>query len=178
MSPFAFYRATAAVMASDLSATPTTDLTLQVCGDAHIMNFGVFRGPDRRLVFDLNDFDETLLGPFEWDVKRFATSVTLAAQNNGFKAKEIRRITVDAVAAYRNSIVEATHLGPLALNYQRTEVEPILESLKDPAIRKTAEKVNRQAVHHDSIAAVDKLTEVVDGQRRIVERRPADRPDR
>jgi uncharacterized protein (DUF2252 family) len=172
VSPFAFYRATAGVMASDLSATPTTDLTLQVCGDAHIMNFGVFRGPDRRLVFDLNDFDETLGGPFEWDVKRFATSVTLAARHNGFKDKEIRRVTLDAVAAYRNAICGATHLGPLALNYRRTEVEPILESLQDPTMRKAAERVNRHAIRHDNIAAVDKLTEVVDGRRRIVEHRP------
>ena len=172
VSPFAFYRATAGVMASDLSATPTTDLTLQLCGDAHIMNFGVFRDPDRRLVFDLNDFDETLVGPFEWDVKRFATSLTLVARNNGFKGKEVRRITLDGVGAYRNAIDDATRVGPLALNYRRTEVEGILESLKDPAMRKAAEKVSRQAMHHDTIAAVGKLTEVVDGQRRIVEHRP------
>ncbi len=91
VSAFTFYRATAAVMASDLSRTPTTDLTLQICGDAHLSNFGVFSGPDRRLVFDLNDFDETLTGPFEWDVKRLAASITLAGRNNDFKEKEIRQ---------------------------------------------------------------------------------------
>ena len=101
VSPFTFYRATAAVMASDLSRTPTTDLTLQICGDAHLSNFGVFSGPDRRLVFDLNDFDETLAGPFEWDVKRLAASITVAGRHNDFKEKEIRRATRSAVTAYR-----------------------------------------------------------------------------
>ncbi len=88
--PFTFYRGAAAVMASDLSRTATTDLRVQLCGDAHLSNFGVFNGPDRRLVFDLNDFDETTPGPFEWDLKRLAASVTIAGRNNEFTSKEIR----------------------------------------------------------------------------------------
>ncbi len=171
-SPFTFYRATAGVMASDLSATPTTDLRLQLCGDAHLSNFGIFNGPDRRLVFDLNDFDETLEGPFEWDVKRLAASVTIAGRHNGFKDKDIQKATRNAVAAYRGGMDRATRLSPLAINYQRLEIEPIVQAMKDPAMRKRVEKVNRKATQRNSMAALGKLTEVVDGRRRIVAHPP------
>ena len=172
VSPFTFYRATAAVMAADLARTPTTDLTLQICGDAHLSNFGVFSGPDRRLLFDLNDFDETLVGPFEWDVKRLAASITIAGRNNGFKGKDIRRATLATVSAYREGLDRFAQIAPLALNYQRIEIEPIIQSLKDPTMRKRADKVSQKARLRDSIAAVGKLTEIVDGRHQIVSRPP------
>ena len=172
VSPFTFYRATAAVMASDLSRTPTTDLTLQICGDAHLSNFGVFSGPDRRLVFDLNDFDETLTGPFEWDVKRLAASITLAGRNNDFREKEIRKATRSAVTAYREALDRFSQIAPLALNYRRIEIEPVIQSLKDPTMRKRADKVSQKALLRDSIAAVGKLTEIVNGRHQIVSRPP------
>jgi Uncharacterized protein conserved in bacteria (DUF2252) len=172
VSPFTFYRATAAVMAADLARTPTTDLTLQICGDAHLSNFGVFAGPDRRLVFDLNDFDETLPGPFEWDVKRLAASITVAGRHNDFREKEIRRATRSAVTAYREGLDRLSQIAPLALNYRRIEIEPVIQSLKDPTMRKRADKVSQKAMLRDSIAAVGKLTEIVNGRHQIVSRPP------
>src|SRR5271157_4565308 len=100
-SPFAFYRGAALIMASDLAGTARSGLTVQCCGDAHLSNFGVFASPERRLVFDINDFDETLPGPWEWDVKRLAVSMLIAAQNNGYGVKDQDRIVLDTVEAYR-----------------------------------------------------------------------------
>ena len=100
-SPFAYFRGAALPMASDLAVTPVTGLTVQACGDAHLSNFGVFGSPERRLVFDINDFDETLPGPWEWDVKRLAASIEVAARENGFAAKERRKIVLAAVRQYR-----------------------------------------------------------------------------
>ena len=97
VSPFTFYRGAAAIMANDLDATPRSGLTVQCCGDAHLSNFGVFASPERRLVFDLNDFDETLPGPWEWDVKRLAASMLIAARDNGFRAKDQERVVLDTV---------------------------------------------------------------------------------
>src|SRR5881227_1108440 len=101
VSPFTFYRGAAAIMANDLAATPRSGLTVQCCGDAHLSNFGVFASPERRLVFDLNDFDETLPGPWEWDVKRLSASMLIAARDNGFGAKDQQRIVLDTVGRYR-----------------------------------------------------------------------------
>ncbi|MGI9596933.1 MAG: DUF2252 family protein, partial [Acidimicrobiales bacterium] len=101
---FTFYRGAAAIMASDLSQTPTTDLEVQLCGDAHLANFGLFSGPDRRIVFDLNDFDETHPGPFEWDVKRLAASVAVAGRNNELSSKKIKRAVLSAVEGYRTAL--------------------------------------------------------------------------
>ena len=99
VSPFTFYRGAALIMAHDLAATPRSGLTVQCCGDAHLSNFGVFASPERRLVFDVNDFDETLPGPWEWDVKRLAVSMLIAARDNGFRAKDQERIVLDTVGA-------------------------------------------------------------------------------
>src|SRR5215213_5304603 len=103
-SSFAFFRGAALPMASDLARTPRSGLTVQVCGDAHLANFGLFASPERNLVFDINDFDETLPGPWEWDVKRLATSLEIAARSNGYPAKARRGIVVAAVAAYRRAM--------------------------------------------------------------------------
>ena len=111
VSPFTFYRGAAMIMASDLAATPRSGLTVQCCGDAHLSNFGVFASPERRLVFDLNDFDETLPGPWEWDVKRLAVSMLIAARDNGYKAKDQERIVLATVAGYREAMAELRRDG-------------------------------------------------------------------
>ncbi len=104
VSPFTFYRGAALIMANDLASTPRSGLNVQCCGDAHLSNFGVFASPERRLMFDVNDFDETLPGPWEWDVKRLAVSMLIAARDNGFRAKEQERIVLDTVGRYRTAM--------------------------------------------------------------------------
>src|SRR5206468_10829740 len=117
VSPFAFYRGAALIMAGDLDSTPRSGLTVQCCGDAHLSNFGVFASPERRLVFDINDFDETLPGPWEWDVKRLAASMLIAAQDNGFSTEEQERIVLDSADAYRTRIRSVASMGNLAARY-------------------------------------------------------------
>src|SRR5436190_12037051 len=126
-SPFTFYRGGAAIMAWDLSRTPTTGLRVQCCGDAHLSNFGVFAAPDRRMVFDLNDFDETLPAPFEWDVKRLAASIVLAARDVGAPGKAVRQATQRAVWSYRTSLREFADMRALELWYMRFDVEDVLD---------------------------------------------------
>jgi uncharacterized protein (DUF2252 family) len=113
VSPFTFYRGAAMIMAHDLAATPRSGLTVQCCGDAHLSNFGVFASPERRLVFDLNDFDETLPGPWEWDIKRLAVSMLIAARDNGFRAKDQERIVLDTVARYRAAMADFARMKNL-----------------------------------------------------------------
>jgi len=170
VTPFTFYRGAAAIMASDLSRTPTTDLRVQLCGDAHLSNFGVFKGPDRRLVFDVNDFDETAAGPFEWDLKRLAASITIAARNNGLTDKQVRSATRRAVRGYRELLAETTRSSPLDVHYFRIDIEALLQ--EDEQLRKRSRKAISKATRKDSVRALDKLTEVVDGQRRIVAEPP------
>ncbi len=129
-SPFTFLRGAAAVMASNLAAGPRTDLWVELCGDAHLGNFRGYRAPDRELVFDLNDFDETLPGPFEWDVKRLAASITVSARNNGFSRKQARAATRSAMRNYRESIVETSEVSPLDLYYYRFESRAALERIE------------------------------------------------
>ena len=111
VSPFTFYRGTAKIMAADLDGTPTAGLNVQLCGDAHLSNFGAFASPERRLLFDLNDFDETLPGPFEYDVKRLAASFTIAARNNGFAKADTKAATLRSVAAYREAMASFAQMG-------------------------------------------------------------------
>ena len=167
VTPFTFYRGAAAIMASDLSRTATTDIRVQLCGDAHLSNFGIFRGPDRRLVFDVNDFDETASGPFEWDVKRLAASVTIAGRNNEFTPKEIRRATRASVRGYREVLGETAHMSPLDVHYYRIEVESLLAKAGKKRRKEMGKTVNK-ALRKDSVRALNKLTTVVDGHRRIV----------
>ena len=123
-SPFTFYRGAAKIMATDLKDTPTAGLKLQLCGDAHLSSFGGFASPERALVFDLNDFDETLPGPFEYDVKRMAASFTIAARNNGFNPADIRDATLAAVAGYRDAMAEFAVMGNMEIWYaHRSEAE-------------------------------------------------------
>ena len=177
VSPFTFYRGSAAVQAADLSNTPTTDLTAQLCGDAHLSNFGLFNGPDRRLVFDLNDFDETHPGPFEWDVKRLAASIAVAGRNNELSPKKIDRAVRHAVAGYRETIWKCSHRGPLDVHYLRLELDEIKElAQSNKKARKRVDKLSRKATAKDSVRALNKLTDIVDGRRVIVSDPPLIQP--
>jgi uncharacterized protein (DUF2252 family) len=170
-SPFAFYRGAALLMATDLGARPTSGLRTQLCGDAHLSNFGVFGSPERRLVFDLNDFDETLPGPFEWDVKRFAASLEIAGRENGFSAKERRQVVLAGVAAYRSSMRDFATQTNLAVWYASLDIEAALaeygDQLKPASLRRT-EKALAKARTRDSMQALKRLTTQVDGHPRIV----------
>ena len=130
VSPFTFYRGAAKIMAHDLAGTPRSGLTVQCCGDAHLSNFGVFASPERKLVFDINDFDETLPGPWEWDVKRLAASMIIAARDNGYSAKDQDKIVLDTVNEYRVAMREFAGMHTLEVWYAHLEVEPILQQYK------------------------------------------------
>jgi len=173
-TPFAFFRGAAAAMASDLAPTPRTDLIVQLCGDAHLSNFGVFAAPDRRLVFDLNDFDETLPGPFEWDVKRLAASVVVAGRQIGGSEKQSARSASESVRRYRASLADAAALDPLDAWYLRVEVDELAVGHRAGAKQSVKEvaAVQAQAEHKNQLGALAKLTEVVDGRRRIRDRPP------
>ena len=164
---FTFYRGTAAIMAADLATLPTTDLRVQLCGDAHLSNFGLFNGPDRRLVFDLNDFDETIPGPFDWDVKRLAASVEIAGRNNDISTSKRNAATRAAVSGYRETIARAARETPLDVHYRRLEVDQLVARL-DAKAQTRAKKTTKKARRKNSLRAFDKLTDVVDGQRVIV----------
>lgn len=166
-SPFAFLRGSAAVMAADLAAGARTTIRAQLCGDAHVANFGMFAAPDRRLVFDLNDFDETLPGPFEWDVKRLAASVAVAGRHVGVKPKKIRAATRATVAAYRNTIAGLAQKGPMAVWYTRVDVDDLVKRLKGTSLADEATRAGRSSAKATGDLAVGKLTEVVHGRRRF-----------
>ncbi len=169
-SPFTFLRGAAAVMAGDLAAGSRTDLWVELCGDAHLGNFRWYHAPDRELVFDLNDFDETLPGPFEWDVKRLAASVTVSARNNGFSKNTAREATRSAMRSYREFITETSDLSPVDLHYYRSESQQVLENIQrhGKKLKKWKKEVLRRAVRKNSLLALNKLTAVVDGRRVIV----------
>jgi uncharacterized protein (DUF2252 family) len=174
-SPFAFFRGAAAVMAADLAATPATDFTVQLCGDAHLSNFGVFAAPDRRLVFDCNDFDETCPGPFEWDVKRLVASVAVAGRQNGFGKRDRRRASFAAVAGYRRAIREYAAMRNLDVWYSRVDVEPALEAARSQVDDRRVRRLERnlaKAQAKDSIRALGKLTYEEGGRLRIVSEPP------
>ena len=172
-TPFTFLRGSAAVMAADLAAGPRTDLTVQLCGDAHLSNFGMFSSPERRLVFDVNDFDETLPGPFEWDVKRLAASVVVAGRNNGFGNKSNRKMARAATAAYRETIARASKMNPLDVFYYRIDVEELAKTLETAkSDRRRLAKTRKKSARKNSLGALGKLTDVVGGRRVIVSNPP------
>jgi uncharacterized protein (DUF2252 family) len=174
-SPFAFFRGGAAVMAADLATTSATGIDAQLCGDAHLSNFGVFSAPDRRLVFDCNDFDETCRGPFEWDVKRLAASVAIAGRQCGFSAKEREKAVLRAVGSYRESMRRFAGMRNLDVWYSRLDVEPVLEVLRsqvDERRFRRLEKDLAKARGKDSLRALKKLTHEVEGELRIVSEPP------
>jgi uncharacterized protein (DUF2252 family) len=174
VSPFTFYRGAAAVMAADLAQTSTSGLQVQACGDAHLSNFGVFAAPDRRLVFDLNDFDETLPGPWEWDLKRLAVSFEIAARESGFKRKERRSIVRTVAREYREAVRAFADLRNLEVWYARLDAETVLQLLRAEGrkLAKQAKKGVAKAHAKDSLRALDRLTHEVDGELRIVSKPP------
>ena len=175
VSPFTFYRGAAAIMANDLGPTPRSGLTVQCCGDAHLSNFGVFASPERRLVFDVNDFDETLPGPWEWDVKRLAASMLIAARDNGFGAKDQERIVRDTVARYRTAMASFAAMKNLDVWYAHLDAENALKEFGSqfkPKVVKRTKKALAKARTKDSMTAFSKLTKVVGGQARIIDQPP------
>jgi hypothetical protein len=217
VSPFTFYRGAAKIMAADLAGTPVAGLYAQLCGDAHLSNFGAFASPERRLLFDLNDFDETLSGPFEYDVKRMAASFTIAARNNGFAKADARTATLASVTAYREAMAEFAQMRTMDIWYAHLDEDEVMAGARvavselrgEAATAKKKEKADKQAgqakaakkegkrqkrdtqqekqakaaekraqktlakAHtRDSLQALSKLCELVDGQYRIVSQPP------
>jgi uncharacterized protein (DUF2252 family) len=206
VSPFTFYRGAAKVMATDLATTPMAGLVVQLCGDAHLSNFGGFASPERQLLFGLNDFDETLPGPFEYDLKRMAASFTIAARNNGFTPADARAVTIESVKAYRLGMAEFAAMRTLDIWYAHMTERDIQDAMravqeasnartkpgkgktgkkKQGATKaekaeaasiakamKTANKTLRKAHTRDSLGALPKFAEVVDGRQRIVSQPP------
>jgi uncharacterized protein (DUF2252 family) len=202
VSPFTFYRGAARIMAADLKDTPRAGLTVQLCGDAHLSNFGVFASPERNLLFDLNDFDETLPGPFEYDVKRMAASFTIAARHNGFDKAATRDVTLAAAGAYREAMADFAETRVLDIWYARLSEADLTEALRTfaPTAKGKTQKPGKKAAKRasvgplqaappekreeyleksmqkartrDSLQALAKLTELVDGRHRIVSQPP------
>jgi uncharacterized protein (DUF2252 family) len=201
VSPFTFYRGAAKIMAADLKDTPVAGLKVQLCGDAHLSNFGLFASPERLLLFDLNDFDETLPGPFEYDVKRMAASFTVAARNNGFSKADTRAATLASVAAYREAMAGFAQMRTMDVWYARLDEHQVMKAIraaraeagrtadgkkgkarKEAKLAKkaarTAEKTRLKAHTRDSLQALSKLGEVVDGRYRIISQPPIIIPER
>jgi len=206
VSPFTFYRGAAKVMATDLATTPMAGLVVQLCGDAHLSNFGGFASPERQLLFGLNDFDETLPGPFEYDLKRMAASFTIAARNNGFTAADARAVTVESVKAYRLGMSEFAAMRTLDTWYahmSESHIQDAMRAVKEASVVsakpgkgktgkkkgraskagkgdaalvakavKSMNKTLRKAHTRDSLGALTKFAEVVDGRQRIVSQPP------
>ena len=171
VSPFAYYRGAALPMAADLAGMRSSGLRVQLCGDAHLSNFGAFASPERRLVFDLNDFDETLPGPFEWDVKRLVASMAVAGRDNGLGTKKRRRVSLATAAAYRTAMREFAAMSILNVWYARYDVEDALARLKSDMPKKAVRQAKTQmakARTRDSTQALAKLTTVKDGRRQII----------
>jgi uncharacterized protein (DUF2252 family) len=185
VSPFAFYRGAAVVMAADLAAQPHSELWAQLCGDAHLVNFGAYASRERRLVFDINDFDESRPGPFEWDVKRLAASVIAAGRENGFDSKINRRAAVAGVAAYRTAMREFADQSILDVWYSHIDIDTQFEAYRqqrkstkqaDKKMIKVTESALARARKRDNLQAVKKLTTRVDGRRRIAASPPLTTP--
>jgi len=169
-SPFAFFRGAARIMAEDLAATPSTGLTVQLDGDAHLANFGTYASPERHLVFDANDFDETLPGPFEWDLKRLVASIAICGRDRGMPRREVMDMTAYAVATYRSGITTFAHLPVLELWYRALALDAIGRGdygALDKRQRRNIDRVSHTAYGHDHLQALRKLTVEVDGELRI-----------
>ena len=171
VSPFTFYRGAAFLMAADLAGTPRTNLRVQLCGDAHLSNFGAFAAPDRRLVFSINDFDETLPGPFEWDLKRLVASFAVAGRDRGIDSKKRQSVNLTVTRAYRQAMRDFASMRTLDLWYARRDVEDLRNQWAARVSRRERRKFKSnvaKARAKDSLRALSKLTHIVDGQLRIV----------
>jgi uncharacterized protein (DUF2252 family) len=183
VSPFTFYRGGAKIMAADLQHIPRAGLNVQLCGDAHLSNFGVFASPERALLFDLNDFDETLPGPFEYDVARLAASFVIGARNNGFSRSDARSVTTEVIRAYRTSMRTFADMRILDVWYSRLDADEVVAKAASGSKRPSkaverSRKMLQKARTKDSLQALSKLTEVVDGEHRIVSDPPVVVPAR
>jgi uncharacterized protein (DUF2252 family) len=170
-SPFAFYRGAAAIMAADLADSPRTGLDVQLCGDAHLSNFGAFAAPDRRLVFSINDFDESLPGPFEWDVKRLVASLAVAGREQTFPPDKRRAIEVAGAQSYRKAMQSFAAMGTLDLWYTRLDVDEMLRRWGADAAAsdlRNFRRARKKAESRDSLRAMAKLTRIVDGRPQFV----------
>ena len=170
-SPFAFLRGSAVVMAADLATTPKTGVEVVLCGDAHLNNFGVFATPERKLVFDINDFDEAYSGPWEWDLKRLATSAVVAGRENSFSEKACRRLAMAIVETYRSAMERFTQLHTLDVWYYHLDTEAVLavfEAASSRRAKKSARKLVKKARSRTHQQTLEKLTRDKAGQRRII----------
>ncbi len=171
VSPFTYFRGAALPMAADLATTPVSGLDVQLAGDAHLSNFGLFASPERNLLFDMNDFDETLPGPWEWDLKRLAASLVVAARDRGFDHHQARHAVHAAAGSYGRRMAEYAPMRALDVYYSRVDVSAITTYVDKRARPYLADTV-RAAGHHDTVHELSKLTEVVDGRRRIIDLPP------
>jgi uncharacterized protein (DUF2252 family) len=170
-SPFSYFRGAALSMAADLAATPVSGLAVQACGDAHLSNFGVYASPERALVFDLNDFDETLPGPWEWDVKRLAASLEVAGRGNGYRSGPRRKVVTATVGRYREAMRAFAGQGNLAVWYARADIDTLREQFRSQLAareQRQADSAVAKARTRDSLQALAQLTRQVDGRPRIV----------
>src|SRR4051794_41104670 len=172
-SPFAFYRGAAAIMAADLATAPSTGIIVQACGDCHLVNFGGFATPERRIIFDINDFDETLPAPWEWDVKRLAASFVIAAMNNNISTTKAKEIAIACVESYREHTDEYANMNPLQVWYSSISVDNVMQMTKSVEAKKRLSKQVEKA-KNKSIAGEDypKLTKVENGKVGIVDNPP------
>ena len=175
VSPVTFFRGTAEIMAADLATHPSTGIETQLCGDAHLSNFGAFAAPDRSLVFDCNDFDETIRGPWEWDVKRLATSFEIAGRDSGFDEGQRRDAARSAVRQYRDTMAELAEITNLELWYRRFDLDEAISKFGkalDSEVRERIKHGRKKAQAKDRFRALQKLTEHRDGKLRIVSQPP------
>ena len=171
-SPFTFFRGAPAVMASDLGGTPSTGVQIQICGDAHLLNFGTYATPERNLVFDVNDFDETHLGPWEWDLRRLAASLVVAARTAGVADRDGTQAVRGASSAYRSTMMLLAGLSPFEVWHARVDADAIVARAPTKQTRADVEKILTKARQRTSLDALSKLTTVTDGRRVIVEDPP------
>ncbi len=171
-SPFTFLRGSAGLMAYDLASTPATGLQVQACGDCHLLNFGMFATPERNLVFDINDFDETLPAPWEWDIKRLSASFSVAARDKGFTDKEALALAVSCVRAYREHLRECSKKSPLEVWYERLDAQALIDAAPDAKARKVREELARKARQRIGEYLVPKLASTADGKHRLIDQPP------
>jgi len=171
-SPFTFLRGSAGLMASDLATMPTTGIRVQACGDCHLMNFGLFATPERNLIFDINDFDETLPAPWEWDVKRLAVSFVVAARDNRLSDKQAQAAAIECVRAYRVRLREYSQMSPLEVWYDRLDAQTIIDMAPNAKIRKFREQLVAQAQERIGDYLYPKISGEVGGRRRLIDQPP------
>ena len=172
LSPFAFLRGSAGVMACDLANTPSSGINVQICGDAHLSNFGFFATPERNMVFDVNDFDETLPGPWEWDLKRLAASIVVAGRQNGYTAQENRQAVVTTIQEYQASMRRMADMGALDVWYQHIDIGMLQELAKPKGREELQKQVAKARQRRTNLGAFPRMTEMVNGQYRIKDEPP------